>query len=60
MDRGFLAGLVLADAEPEDAGLSDGLLLCATEVTTSDEIARFSRAIADVIAETTPLAGAAR
>ncbi len=42
MDEGFLAGLVLADAEPFDPSLSDGLLLCATEVTTSDEIARFA------------------
>jgi glycine dehydrogenase subunit 1 len=60
MDQGFLAGLVLADAEPTDPSLSDGLLLCATEVTTSDEIARFARAMADVIADMTPIAGAAR
>ena len=60
IDQGFLAGLVLVDAEPSDPSLSDGLLLCATEVTTSDEIDRFARAIADVIAEMTPMAGAAR
>ena len=42
IDQGFLAGLVLADAEPVRSELSDGLLLCATEVTTSDEIARFA------------------
>ena len=33
--RGVLAGLVLADAEPDDPSLADGLLVCATEVTTS-------------------------
>ena len=45
LDRGVLAGLVLAEAEPADAALSDGLLVCATEVTTSEEIARFGRAL---------------
>ena len=35
LDRGVLAGLVLADAEPDDPSLADGLLVCATEVTTS-------------------------
>ena len=45
LDRGFLAGLALADAEPDDPSLADGLLLCATEVTTSDEIARFVAAL---------------
>ncbi len=39
---GVLAGLVLADAEPDDPSLADALLVCATEVTTSDEIARFA------------------
>ena len=45
LDRGVLAGLVLAEAEPADATLSDGLLVCATEVTTSEEIVRFGRAL---------------
>ena len=45
LDRGFLAGLALADAEPDDPSLADGLLLCCTEVTTSDEIARFVGAL---------------
>ena len=42
LDRGVLAGLVLAEAEPDDPALADGLLVCATEVTTTDEIARFA------------------
>jgi glycine dehydrogenase subunit 1 len=46
LDRGVLAGLVLADIEPEDEALRDGLLVCATEVTTSDDIERFTVALA--------------
>ena len=42
---GVLAGLVLADAEPDDPTLADGLLVCATEVTTSAEIALRGRAL---------------
>jgi glycine dehydrogenase subunit 1 len=45
LDRGVLAGLVLAEVEPDDAALADALLVCATEVTTSDEIARFAEAL---------------
>ncbi|HEX6868402.1 MAG TPA: hypothetical protein VF119_06335, partial [Candidatus Limnocylindrales bacterium] len=45
LDRGFLAGLALADAEPDDPSLADALLLCCTEVTTSDEIARLVAAL---------------
>ena len=42
-------GLVLADAEPDDPSLADGLLLCTTELTTSGDIARFVAAMADVL-----------
>ena len=45
LERGVLAGLVLADVEPDDPLLADGLLVCATEVTTSAEIARFGAAL---------------
>ncbi len=45
LERGVLGGLVLADVEPDDRLLADGLLVCATEVTTSDEIARFAEAL---------------
>jgi glycine dehydrogenase subunit 1 len=48
---GVLAGLVLADAEPDDPILADGLLVCATEVTTSAEISAFARALAAVLAD---------
>jgi glycine dehydrogenase subunit 1 len=50
LDRGVLAGLVLAVAEPDDPTLADGLLVCATEVTTTDEIGRFARALRDELA----------
>jgi glycine dehydrogenase subunit 1 len=47
LDRGVLAGIALADVIPDDASLADGLLVCATEVTTGDEIDRFAGALAD-------------
>src|SRR5262245_52846376 len=50
LDRGVLAGLALADAEPDDPALRDALLVCATEVTTTDEIERFASALEDVLA----------
>jgi glycine dehydrogenase subunit 1 len=37
--RGILAGIPAAELEPGEPGLADGLLVCATEVTTSEEIA---------------------
>jgi glycine dehydrogenase subunit 1 len=49
LDHGILAGLVLADAVPDDPSLADGLLVCATEVTTSADIARFAGALDDVM-----------
>ena len=56
LDRGVLAGLVLADAEPDDPSLADGLLVCATEVTTSVEIARFAEALSEVLGGRPPTA----
>ena len=53
LDRGVLAGLALADAEPDDPSLVDGLLVCATEVTTSDEIERFARELGSLLAAAT-------
>jgi glycine dehydrogenase subunit 1 len=54
LERGILAGLPLAQAIPDDPALADALLVCATEVTTADEIAAFAAALGD------ELAGAAR
>ncbi|HYH93795.1 MAG TPA: aminomethyl-transferring glycine dehydrogenase subunit GcvPA [Candidatus Saccharimonadales bacterium] len=57
LDHGILAGLALADAEPDDPTLADGLLVCATEVTTTEEIGRFAAAMAAVLAGRPPVAG---
>ena len=46
LDRGVLAGIPLAELEPDDPALVDALLVCATEVTRSDEIERFATALA--------------
>jgi glycine dehydrogenase subunit 1 len=47
--RGVLAGLVLGEAVRDEPSVADALLVCATEVTTSDEIARFAAALSDVL-----------
>ncbi len=47
LGHGVLAGLPLAEAEPDDPSLADGLLVCATEVMTSDEIGLFAWALAE-------------
>jgi glycine dehydrogenase subunit 1 len=59
LDDGILAGLVLADAEPDDPSLADGLLVCATELTTSDDIARFATALGAMIGPSAASAEAA-
>ena len=46
LDRGVLAGIPTADLLPDDPALADGLLVCATEVTTADDIERFATALA--------------
>jgi glycine dehydrogenase subunit 1 len=45
LGRGILAGLPLARVIPDDPSLADALLVCATEVTTPDEIAAFAAAL---------------
>ena len=54
LDRGILAGLALADIEPDDPSLEDALLVCATEVTTSEEIGRFAAALEDILSGRPP------
>jgi glycine dehydrogenase subunit 1 len=48
--RGILAGIPLAELEPGDPALAEGLLVCATEVTTPEEISRFAAALAAELA----------
>jgi glycine cleavage system P protein (glycine dehydrogenase) subunit 1 len=50
LERGILAGLPLAEWHPHDPVLGDALLVCATEVTTSDEIALFAGALREELA----------
>lgn len=58
LDRGVLAGIPLASLLPDEPALADGLLVCATEVTTPAEIERFAAALAAEIG--TPVAGGVR
>jgi glycine dehydrogenase subunit 1 len=55
IERGFLAGLVLADAEPDDPTLADALLLATTELTTAGDIARFVAALQEVLSGRPPV-----
>jgi glycine dehydrogenase subunit 1 len=48
LDRGVLAGLVMARWFPDDPDLRDALLVCATEVTSGHEIDLFAEALRDV------------
>ena len=50
LEKGILAGLALADWYPDDPALVDALLVCATEVTTSDDVTRFASALREVAA----------
>jgi glycine dehydrogenase subunit 1 len=50
IERGVLAGLVLADIVPDEPSLADALLVCATEVTTDADIALFASALATELA----------
>jgi len=45
LDRGVLAGIPTADLLPDEPALADGLLVCATEVTTHAEIELFASAL---------------
>ncbi len=47
---GLLAGVPLAELEPGDPTLEEGLLVCATEVTTSADIERFAKVMAAELA----------
>jgi glycine dehydrogenase subunit 1 len=60
LGRGVLAGIPLADLEPDDPTLADGLLVCTTEVTTTAEIEAFAVALEIELAEPVRPAGVAR
>lgn len=49
LERGILAGLPMAEWYPDDLGMRDALLVCATEVTSADDIAAFGAALREVL-----------
>ncbi len=60
LEHGILAGIPTARLLPDEPSLADGLLVCATELTTSAEIARFAAALRAELAGSPPApAGAA-
>ncbi len=58
LDHGILAGIPTADLLPDEPTLADGLLVCATEITTSDEITRFAVALQSELRGATVAGGA--
>src|SRR6185295_1543935 len=56
LGRGVLAGIPLAALEPDDEALADGLLVCATEVTTTAEIEAFAAALREELSTPAGLA----
>ena len=52
----MLAGLVLGEAVPDEPSMADSLLVCATEVNTTDDILLFARELAGILA-TSPASG---
>jgi glycine dehydrogenase subunit 1 len=52
LGHGVLAGIPLSELEPGDPAMIDGLLVCATEVTTPEEIALFAWALAEELGRT--------
>jgi glycine dehydrogenase subunit 1 len=57
LDRGVLAGIPLATLLPDEPLLGDGLLVCATEVTTPGEIEQFAAALAAELRVAVPAGG---
>jgi glycine dehydrogenase subunit 1 len=57
LERGVLAGIPVADLLPDVPSLVDGLLVCATEVTTPGEIDTFASALAQELAGPVPVGG---
>jgi glycine dehydrogenase subunit 1 len=57
LERGVLAGIPVADLLPDVPSLVDGLLVCATEVTTPGEIDTFASALVQELAGPVPVGG---
>ncbi len=50
LERGVLAGIPTSRLMPDEGSIADGLLVCATEVTTSAEIEQFAAALGEELA----------
>jgi glycine dehydrogenase subunit 1 len=59
LERGVLAGIPTATLLPDEPSLADGLLVCATEVTTVAEIERFATLLAADLGAAVAAGGAA-
>jgi glycine dehydrogenase subunit 1 len=59
LQHGVLAGIPLAELEPDDPALADGLLVCATEVTTPEEISLFAWALGEELERSPATTGSA-
>ena len=57
LERGVLAGIPTSRLMPDEGSIADGLLVCATEVTTSAEIEQFAAALREELARTTTPGG---
>ena len=52
LDRGVLAGLVLAEAVPDEPSVADALLVCATEVNSSEDVRTFAHELGAILGST--------
>ena len=58
LERGVLAGIPTSRLMPDESSIEDGLLVCATEVTTAAEIDQFAAALGEELARATTPGGA--
>lgn len=58
LERGVLAGIPTADLIPDEPALAGGLLVCATELTTTAEIELFATALQAELADALVAGGA--
>ncbi len=57
LERGVLAGIPTSRLMPDEGSIADGLLVCATEVTTSAEIEQFAAVLREELARATTPGG---
>ena len=57
LEQGVLAGIPTSRLMPDEGSIEDGLLVCATEVTTAAEIDQFAAALGEELARATTPGG---